>query len=202
MDLPCQETFGPSRLHWPWRIGTTAAADFCAHESGYPARPAFRASPTRGYVSQISPNKNVNFRCTSSPSTLESVGTFRCPRAAHLRISLGLYGVSVRSLAALADWVASPTHSQASSPRLVALPQLPSPRTLSIGVTFGILPSLRFPFSYRGLAPHKFTPMSGVPIRRPHVGQPAIRRRLTARGKTLAKCHLARSVRRMSLSRT
>ena len=74
MDLPCLETFGPSRLPWPGRIGTTAAADFCAHESGHPGRPAFRASPTHGYASQISPNKSVNFRCTSSPSTLESVG--------------------------------------------------------------------------------------------------------------------------------
>ncbi len=27
-----------------------------------------------------------------------------------------------------------------------------------------MLSSFRFPFSYRGLAPHKFTPMSGVPV--------------------------------------
>jgi hypothetical protein len=74
MDLPYQVTFGPSRLRWSRRIGTTTAADFCAHESGLPGRPAFRASPTHGYASQISPNKSVNFRCTSSPSTLESVG--------------------------------------------------------------------------------------------------------------------------------
>lgn len=39
-----------------------------------PSRPAFRASPTHGYASQISPNRRVNFRCTSTPSTLESVG--------------------------------------------------------------------------------------------------------------------------------
>jgi hypothetical protein len=51
-----------------------ASADFCVHESGLPDRPAFRASSTHGYASQISPNKNVNFRCASSPSTLESVG--------------------------------------------------------------------------------------------------------------------------------
>jgi len=132
-----------------------ASADFCAHESGYPGRPAFQASLTHGYASQISPNKNVSFHCTSSPSTLESVGNgFARPRAAHLRISLGLYGVSVRSLAALVP---------ASFPRLVTLPQLPSPSTSLGRFTFGILSSEQFPFSYRGLAPHKFTPMSGVP---------------------------------------
>ena len=59
---------------WHGRIGTTASADFCEHDAGHPGRPAFRASPTRGYASQTSPNKHVNFRCTSSPSTLESVG--------------------------------------------------------------------------------------------------------------------------------
>lgn len=52
-----------------------AAADFCAHDSELPpSRPAFRASPTHGYASQISPNKDVNFHCTSSSCTLESVG--------------------------------------------------------------------------------------------------------------------------------
>ena len=74
MGSPCQETFSPSRLLWFGRIGTTASADFCEHDAGYPGRPAFRASPTHGYASQTSPNKNMNFRCASSPSTLESVG--------------------------------------------------------------------------------------------------------------------------------
>jgi hypothetical protein len=31
------------------------------------------------------------------------------------------------------------------------------------GITFGILPSLRFSFSYRGLAPHKLVGMPGIP---------------------------------------
>ncbi len=74
MDFPYQETFGPFRLRWTRSVGNTASADFCAHESGLPGRPAFRASSTHGYASQISPNKNVDFRCASSPSTLESVG--------------------------------------------------------------------------------------------------------------------------------
>jgi len=46
----------------------------CARLRVTPGRPAFWASPTHGYASQISPNKSVNFRCTSSPSTLGSVG--------------------------------------------------------------------------------------------------------------------------------
>jgi hypothetical protein len=74
MDLPYQETLGPSRFRWTRKVGTMASADLCAHGSGLPYRPAFRASPTHGYASQISPNKNVNFRCANSPSTLESVG--------------------------------------------------------------------------------------------------------------------------------
>ena len=44
------------------------------HESGFPVRPTFRASSTRGYAAQISPNKNVNLHRTSSPSTPESAG--------------------------------------------------------------------------------------------------------------------------------
>ncbi|TWT89583.1 hypothetical protein Pla52n_67080 [Stieleria varia] len=39
------------------QIGTMTSADFSEHESGHPGRPAFRASPTRGYASEISPNK-------------------------------------------------------------------------------------------------------------------------------------------------
>ena len=60
--------------------------------------------------------------------------------------------------------------SQASSPRFVASPQLPSPSTSSWLTTFGILSFNQVPISYRGLAsqreaaPHKFTPMSGVPM--------------------------------------
>ena len=51
-----------------------ASAEFCSHESGYPARPAFQASLTHGYACRPRANKNVNFRCTGSSSTLESVG--------------------------------------------------------------------------------------------------------------------------------
>ena len=51
------------------RFGTTTSADFCEHDSSHLDRPAFRASPTHGYASQISPNKSVNCPCPSSPST-------------------------------------------------------------------------------------------------------------------------------------
>ena len=67
---PCQETFGPSRLRWFGRTGTMASADFCSHEPGYPGRQALLT----GTPSRPRANKNVNFRCTGSSSTLESVG--------------------------------------------------------------------------------------------------------------------------------
>ena len=54
------------------------------------------------------------------------------------------------------------THSQASFPRSVALPQLPSPRTFAWSVYIWYTALRSIPFSPRGLAPHKFTLMSGV----------------------------------------
>ena len=49
-------------------------------------------------------------------------------------------------------------------PRSVTLGQLPSLRPIDCLVTFGTLFFRQFPFSYRGLTPHKFTPMLGVPM--------------------------------------
>jgi len=76
---------------------------------GYPRPPRpFGQALLTHYASQISPNKDVNFRCTSSPSTLESVGN---GFAVHGQLTSGSlwasYGVSVRSLAALA-WMWRP----------------------------------------------------------------------------------------------
>ncbi len=107
------------------------------------SRPAFRASPTHGYAQQISPDKNVNFHCTSSSSTFGVCWErFRYPRLTHLRASLGLYDVSVRSLAVWTRCfmsaqqqvsftlrVPNSVTSQASSPRFVTSPQLPSSST-------------------------------------------------------------------------
>ena len=59
MVLPCAETFGPSRLAWTARIGTTTSADFSKHDSGFPDRPTFRASSTRRYAFEISPDKGL-----------------------------------------------------------------------------------------------------------------------------------------------
>jgi len=107
-----------------------ASADFCAHESGLPGRPAFRASSTHGYASQISPNKNVNFRRTSSPSTLESVGNGFAVggqlASGSLWASMTFLYVASRLWRDAAGCYADRV-SQASSPRSVASPQLPSP---------------------------------------------------------------------------
>lgn len=71
---------------------------------------------------------------------------------------------------------------QASFPRFVASPQLPSSSTFDCLVTFGILSSKQFPVSYRGLvpegtAPHEFTPMPGVPPTRDgNLRAPIVRR--------------------------
>ena len=57
-----------------------------------------------------------------------------------------------------------PIHSQASSPRSVALAQLPSPRACSLEVIIWYTGLLEIPISHRGLKPHKLMPMTGVPI--------------------------------------
>ena len=45
--LPCSSSFGPSRLDWTSRVGTTTAADFCPARDGFRRPvPGFRASPT------------------------------------------------------------------------------------------------------------------------------------------------------------
>ena len=111
------------------------------------------------HLGQISPNKNVNFRRTSSPSTRRPLGIgFARPRAAHLGTP-SLNDVSVRSLAALVP---------VSFPRSVPLPRPTSgrcplsPRTLSIGEIIWYADLLETPNSYTGLSPDKITPMTGV----------------------------------------
>ncbi len=81
-------------------------------------------------VWQVSPDKSVMLRCTSSPFT-KSVVWERLRDVVLTRLTNpALYDVSVRSLAALTRMrpAAIPgrhlrTHSQASSPRSVALPR-------------------------------------------------------------------------------
>ncbi len=109
-----------------------ASADDCSRGMSYLIRPAFQASLTHGYACRPRAGKSVNFRCTSSPSTLESVGKrFCCPRAAHLRFSLDLMAFLYVASQLWRDAAGcyADRASQASFPRLVTLPQLPSPST-------------------------------------------------------------------------
>ena len=63
------------------------------------------------------------------------------------------------------QWSASlTTHSRTASPRFVAAPRLSSPRTVFfLLLHLGIMPfKEETETKYRGLTPHKITPMSGV----------------------------------------
>lgn len=90
---------------------------------------------------QVSPDKNVVCRCTSSSFTCAVVWERLRDVVLTRLTSPALYDVSVRSLAALVrrrpggeqQTRRLRTSSQASSPRPVARAQLPSPRTLTIG---------------------------------------------------------------------
>ncbi len=187
-------TFRPSRPHWPCGIGTTTFADFSEHGVRYRIRPAFQASLTHGYASEISPNKgrsccqeHVICPCPSATSTsAHSSGSVSLSAASSPGV-VGLYVVSVRHLAGLGENVADDdlaedscpiqlssnrtiferqpalrAHSQASSPRFVASPQLPSPRTVFQWKFIWYHDSLKETGTkYRGLAPHKITPIVG-----------------------------------------
>ena len=98
------------------------------------------------HVRQISPDKNVNFRYTTAAFTL-SPESRASSCGADLPGDWALYAVSVRRLIALPE---------ASSGRSLTVPPLPSASTFVN--MFNILTG----FTYRGLAPHKFTPMPGV----------------------------------------
>ena len=108
-----------------------------AHRS--PAFLAFRRALLLGAI-QVSPDKSVICRCTIWPFTCAVVWE-RLRDVVRTRLATpALHDVSVRSLAALVRMRPTAmsgrhlrTHSQASFPRLVTLPQLPSCRTLPIG---------------------------------------------------------------------
>ena len=101
-------------------------------------------------------------RCTSSPFT-KSVVWERLRDVVLTRLAdPALYDVSVRSLAVLTrigpggdkQTRRLRTHSQASSPRSVALPQLPSSSTSPSEQIIWYTALQKFPVSYRGLSPH------------------------------------------------
>jgi hypothetical protein len=156
MVLPCSVTFGPSRGRWCGTSGIVTAADCCPTPSNFRMHgPGFRASPTPRYVGQPSPDKSVNCPCASSSFTLLPCWE-RLRDAWPTRLgNPALYDVSVRSLAGL------------GSGFLPTVRRLPAVAFASYFVDrsypLGMLASLRLPVSYRGLAPHKFTPMLGVP---------------------------------------
>ena len=116
---------------------------------------------TPGLGFQLSLDKTIDFRCTSSRFT-----------NADERDGFATNGCASVPVGPLTDphrpgieflSVPSQLGDAASSPRSVTLPQLQASRTLSIGVTVGILHTLRPSFSYKGLAPYKSTVMPGVP---------------------------------------
>ena len=99
---------------------------------------------------QISPDKNVNFPCTNAAFTLspEPVGfVVLCQLARRLSLLCGFCSSS-RTFALRLP-------SDLSSRRRHCL-------RLVLLIVFLIMNTFRF--SYRGLAPHKFTPMPGVHI--------------------------------------
>ncbi len=142
----------------PWRSGGVSpevSRRSLLARSGSPRRFAFQAKPYSRVRSQISPNiRLVNFRCTSASSTVESVGygfvvavplatgsllastTFLFVTSQHWRDAAGCY---------------TDRASQASSPRFVASPQLPSPSRFILIDYIGMLSFVQVPFSYRGL---------------------------------------------------
>ena len=138
---------------------TMPSADFCLSPACYHTG-RFRIPDDHAHHShlthdrQISPDKNVNCPCTAAAFTLspEPVGfVVSCQLARRLSLGYPLAGdaVSVRRSARMPP--------ASSGPILTDTP-LPSART------FVSIPHMSgHPwFSYRGLSPHKFTPMPGV----------------------------------------
>lgn len=81
-------------------VGRTAHRVFHVHTPGYALLAQGLAALTRGYY--LSPRSGWSNELVGARTahTLESVGNgFARPLAAHLRVSLGLYDVSVRRLA-------------------------------------------------------------------------------------------------------
>jgi hypothetical protein len=107
---------------------------------------------------QVSPDKSVIFRCASSPFTNPTDWERLRDVVVTRLVEPALYGVSVRSLAAWTKMGPGGdeqarrlrTHPQASSPRSVTLPQLPSSRTLPIGVDIWYTALLETPSLVQG----------------------------------------------------
>ncbi len=116
----------------------------------------------RGQAMQTSPDKRVMLRCTSSSFTW-AVDWNGFARDGPARLTApALYDVSVRNLAALTRTCPGGdkqtrrlrTRSQASSPRSIARPQLPSSSTCLSRSIIWYTDIRKIPVSYRGLSPH------------------------------------------------
>ena len=114
-----------------------------------------------------------------------------------------LYDVSVRSLAALTRICPGGdkqtrrlrTYSQASSPRSVALPQLPSSSTLSIGAIIWYTDPLETPSFVQGT----FTPQQSRPCRAYTSGEPERRIGRVLKSMVLGRRRVTAGVTRMSV---
>jgi len=103
-------------------------------------------NPPRPQAGQISPNKDMNFPCTTAAFTLSPApGGLR-----HLVLTRPGTGPSMRFLS-----VGSHLCARASFRHPLAGLPLPSASSY-------IRPQGRYRYSYRGLSPHQFMPMSGV----------------------------------------
>ena len=129
-----------------------ASADFCSITATV-ARS--RAIKKQWHVEQISPDKNVNCRYTTAAFTIS-------PESVELR-----HVVLTCPDDGLVCYFCSSAHSFA-----LGLPPDPSSRRRPCLRLVLVLPCLTTVtgFSYRGLAPHKFTPMTGV--HQPHGRRP------------------------------
>ncbi len=129
---------------------TMASADSCPITA---AVTKYRAIEKQWHVRQVSPDKNVNCRYTTAAFTIS-------PESVELR-----HVVLTCPDDGLVCCFCSSAHSFA-----LRLPPDPSSRRrpcLRLVLGLPCLPTVTG-FSYRGLAPHKFTPMTGVHLHLDH----------------------------------
>ncbi len=135
------------------------------------------ASTTRKSSMQVSPDKSMNLLCASSPFTKSIHRVRLCsvwptrpltrPSRTFLYVTSQIWWECDRRRRS-GRYLR--THSQASSPRSVALAQLPSPSACSLEAVIWYTDLLEIPYYTQGTgpnwtAPHKFMPMTGVPKR-------------------------------------
>ena len=150
----------PGHLLWPrltavdsrQRLPPNALSIVAVGSGGDSSAFALALSPTpitsfRPHIGQLSPDKNMNFQCTTAAFTLSRApGGFR-----HVVLTHPGTRPSMRFLS-----VGSHLCARASSRQVLA--NLPLPSASSYICPHGG----HYRYSYRGLAPHQFMPMPGV----------------------------------------